>query len=418
MTKRHTELTQQDLRFYPTEDLTDSDNGGGLMVRDPLTGADNELFTPISDQARTLGQFNARSVHAAVRVPSRAKLGGAHVIISKPAKAGNVSHLLYRGVKYGERRRDIIKRIAAYAVATIESRMTLLSTQSLGSRIVQAYQRTDEPLPQVGDVYCLRQDKRGYPEVEQYIQVIRVSSLNRTFTDVATGKDFVRTVVKLELSTALTSDFVGVDYPSIGYADAPCKLRETHIADGAQYYGVKPLAAAIKAGVQTLRVPSLMEKLVPTSQVETSLTDLTAAGQQQLIFDAASGESVLTRNMALNDAVVLYAGNAITPRQRPPRHRRRHHRRPGRHAVQRRARRRHRRLRPWRAALQRDRRLWLVDAVFSACRRVFAGGRYRQHWHRHQQPQLQLQHDHPPRARARLADGELPRARSLVRPAR
>jgi len=313
MTKRHTELTQQDLRFYPTEDLTDSDNGGGLMVRDPLTGADNELFTPISDQARTLGQFNARSVHAAVRVPSRAKLGGAHVIISKPAKAGNVSHLLYRGVKYGERRRDIIKRIAAYAVATIESRMTLLSTQSLGSRIVQAYQRTDEPLPQVGDVYCLRQDKRGYPEVEQYIQVIRVSSLNRTFTDVATGKDFVRTVVKLELSTALTSDFVGVDYPSIGYADAPCKLRETHIADGAQYYGVKPLAAAIKAGVQTLRVPSLMEKLVPTSQVETSLTDLTAAGQQQLIFDAASGESVLTRNMALNDAAVLYAGNAITP---------------------------------------------------------------------------------------------------------
>ena len=313
MTQRHTELTKQNLQFYPTEDLTDSDSGGGLMVRDPLTGADNELFTPISDQARTLGQFNARSVHAAVRVPSRAKLGGAHVIISKPAKASNVSHLLYRGVKYGERRRDIIKRIAAYAVATIESRMTLLSTQSLGSRIVQAYQRTDEPLPQVGDVYCLRQDKRGYPAEEQYIQVIRVSSLNRTFTDVASGKDFVRTVVKLELSTALTSDFVGVDYPSIGYADAPCKLRETHIADGAQYYGVKPLAAAIKAGVQTLRVPSLMEKLVPTSQVETSHTDLTAAGQQQLIFDAASGESVLTRNMALNDAAVLYAGNAITP---------------------------------------------------------------------------------------------------------
>lgn len=313
MTKRHTQLTTQDLRFYPTENLTDSDDGGGLMVRDPLTSADNELFTPISDQARTLGQFSARSVHAAVRVPSRAKLGGAHVIISKPPKAGNVSYLLYRGVKYGERRKDIIKRIAAYAVATIESRMTLLSTQSLGSRIVQAYQRTDEPLPLVGDVYCLRQDKRGYPAEEQYIQVIRVSSLNRTFTDAASGKDFVRTVVKLELSTALTSDFVGVDYPSIGYADAPCKLRETHIADGAQYYGVKPLAAAIKAGVQTLRVPSLMEKLVPTSQVETSHTDLTAAGQQQLIFDAASGESVLTRNMALNDAAVLYAGNAITP---------------------------------------------------------------------------------------------------------
>ena len=313
MTKRHTELTQQNLQFYPTEDLTDSDDGGGLMVRDPLTGADNELFNPISDQDRTIGRFNARSVHAAVRVPSRAKLGGAHVIISKPAKAANVSHLLYRGVRYGERRRDIIKRISAYAVATIESRMTLLSTQSLGSRIVQAYQRPDEPLPLVGDVYCLRQDKRGYPALEQYIQVIKVSSLDRTFTDAATGKDFVRTVIKLELSTSLAADFVGVDYPSIAYADAPCKLRETHVADGAQYYACKPLAEAIAAGVQTIRVPSIMEKLVPTSQVETSLTDLTAAGQRELVFDAANGEAVLTRNLLLDSNSVLHAGNAITP---------------------------------------------------------------------------------------------------------
>jgi len=313
MTQRHTELTKQNLQFYPTEDLTDSDSGGGLMVRDPLTGADNELFTPISDQARTLGQFNARSVHAAVRVPSRAKLGGAHVIISKPAKASNVSHLLYRGVKYGERRKDIIKRIAAYAVYTIESKMTLLSTQSLGSRIVQAYQRTDEALPLVGDVYCLRQDKKGYPQQEQYIKVIRVSSEDRTFTDAVTGKDFVRTVVKMEISTALTADFIGVDYPSIAYADPACKLRETHIADGAQYYGVKPLVEAIRKGVMTLKVPSLMEKLVPTSQIETSHTDLTAAGQQQLIFDAAKGESSLIGSVALNGNSVLYAGNAITP---------------------------------------------------------------------------------------------------------
>lgn len=312
MAKRRTELTQQDLRIYPTEDLTDSDNGGGLMTRDPLTGADNELFNPVSDQDRTIGRFNARSVHAAVRVPSRAKLGGAHVIISKPAKAANVSHLLYRGVRYGERRKDIIKRIAAYAVYTIESKMTLLSTQSLGSRIVQAYQRTDEALPLVGDVYCLRQTKKGYPTEEQYIQVIRVSSENRTFTT-PDGKDFVRTVVKMETSTALTADFIGADYPSITHADPPCLLMETHISDSASYYGVKPLVETIRANTQTIRLPSIMEKLVPTSQVETPLTDYTAAGQRQLIFDAAKGESVLSAYNAINDSTVLHAGNAITP---------------------------------------------------------------------------------------------------------
>ena len=312
MAKRHTQLTTQDLRFYPTENSTDSDDGGGLMVRDPLTGADNELFNPVSDQDRTIGRFSARSVHAAVRRPDAAKLGGAHVIISKPAKAANVSHLLYRGVRYGERRKDIIKRIAAYAVYTIESKMTLLSTQSLGSRIVQAYQRTDEALPLVGDVYCLRQVKKGYPTEEQYIQVIRVSSENRTFTT-PDGKDFVRTVVKMETSTALTADFIGADYPSITHADPPCLLMETHISDSASYYGVKPLVEAIRANTQTIRLPSIMEKLVPTSQIETPLIDYTAAGQRQLIFDAARGESVLTAYNAINDSTVLHAGNAITP---------------------------------------------------------------------------------------------------------
>lgn len=144
----------------------------------------------------------------------------------------------------------------------------------------------------------------------------------------------------------------------------------------AQYYGV-----AAGGGDQGRRTnPAravLMEKLVPTSQVETSLTDLTAAGQQQLIFDAASGESVLTRNMALNDAAVLYAvvmpsppaasawSSAPSPSATG-------------HAVQRRARRRHRRLRPWRAAFCRDRRLRLVDAVLQGLRES-PGGRHRQH---------------------------------------
>ena len=312
MPQKHTALTKQNLQIYPTERLTDADDGGGLMVKDPLAGRENELFTPISDVARTIGAFNARSVHGAVRVADNIPLGGAHMIISRPPKAENVSYLLYRGVRYGEVRRDIIKRIAAYSVATIESRMTLLSTQSLGSRIVQAYQRPGEPLPLIGDVYCLRQDKAGYPAIEQYVQVIRVSSEDRTFTT-HDGIDFVRTVVKMETSTALTHDFVGAEAPQRNYIDNPCKIRETHVADGAQYYGVKPLAAAIKAQAQSLRVSSLMEKLVPTSQIETSLVDLTAAGEKQILFDAAREEDRINGNLSLNKGAVVYTRRAILP---------------------------------------------------------------------------------------------------------
>lgn len=313
MPQRHTRLTKQDLQFYPTERLHDAPDGGGLMVKDPLTGADNELFPPISDVARTMGAFNARSVHAAVRRPDDEPLSGAHVIISKIPDDVNVSYLLYRGEKYGEQREAIVRRVAAYSVATIESRMTLLSVQSLGSRIVQGYQRVEEPLPLVGDVYCLRQDKRGYPQQEQYIRVIKVSGEVRTFTDRASGKDFQRTVVKMEISDALENDFIGVEYPEITYVDTPCKIRETHVADSAKYYGTKMLAAAVQALATQVRVPSLMEKLVPTSQIETAMVDLTAAGQRQVLFQSALNDSSVYTNRTLNPGNNWYVGNPIFP---------------------------------------------------------------------------------------------------------
>lgn len=313
MTRKHTRLTKQDLQFYKTERLHDADDGGGLMVKDALTGAENELFPPVSDVARTLGAFNARSVHAAVRRADAEPLTGAHVIISEPPKAENVSYLIYRGGRYGESRAEVVRRVAAYSVATIESRMTLLSVQSQGSKVVQAYQRPEEPLPLIGEVYCLRQDKRGYAQREQYIRVARVSSEVRTFTDRATGKDFQRAVVKMEISDPLTEDFLGVDYPDIAYADAPCKLRETHVADGASYGGVKPLAAAIQAQTTRLQVTSIMEKLVPTSQIETAMIDLTAAGQRQVLFDAAGGEVATVLNRSLNAGASIHTGNAVLP---------------------------------------------------------------------------------------------------------
>ncbi|UOP00526.1 hypothetical protein [Kingella potus] len=66
-------LTQQDLRIYPSQRLTDTPDGGGLMVGEPLTGKDNELFPPVSDLDRTMGSFDARLVYPAccATMPSR-----------------------------------------------------------------------------------------------------------------------------------------------------------------------------------------------------------------------------------------------------------------------------------------------------------------------------------------------------------
>ena len=41
---KNTRLTQQDLQIYPSQRMTDTPDGGGRMVGQPLKGEDNEIF--------------------------------------------------------------------------------------------------------------------------------------------------------------------------------------------------------------------------------------------------------------------------------------------------------------------------------------------------------------------------------------
>ncbi|AWY19551.1 hypothetical protein LP123_02895 [Moraxella bovis] len=67
MTNKRTKLNKSDLKIYPSERLTDNDDGGGLALGTPLTGADNELFDPISSIQRINGGMMTRLVYAGVQ---------------------------------------------------------------------------------------------------------------------------------------------------------------------------------------------------------------------------------------------------------------------------------------------------------------------------------------------------------------
>lgn len=315
-----TKIKASDLKFFPSERLTDNDDGGGMPLGTPISGSANELFNPISNIARVNGGFYSRLIYGGVQRIDDEPLIGSFAAITKPPTDPTVSYLLSRANKFGELRSESLNRMQAYNVATIESRMLLLSTQSQNSRLVQAYQRVGEPLPVVGDVYCLRQAKASYSKIEQYIQVTRVTSEDRTFTVRGnTGKDFTRTVIKMEISGKLEADFVGSDYPDESYIDNPCKIREVAVADAAQYYGIKPLVAAIQKDKIQIQIDGLMDKLVPTNQVEVRLSDLNAAGQRQTLLDGskAGADGVITLQIAKSHSAgattSLYTGNAITP---------------------------------------------------------------------------------------------------------
>ena len=287
-----TRLTQQDLQIYPSQRMTDTDDGGGRMVGRPLTGADNEVFPPVSDVDRTMGSFDARLLYPAVLRDDQEPLYGGHFIISEPPQAANVSFLAFKARNYGETRADIMPRIAAYSVPTIEGRMTLMGRHLAGVRLIQAYQRVEAPLPKIGERYCLqfREKNSTLPARYEYFRIANLEHEVRTF-EVPKGngeiKEIQRRVLKMEIGNPLAYDYEGVNYPQEGYADIAGKILETQVADSASYYGVKPLAAAIRKGDAELAVTGIYEKLVPTSTVETPHADLYPVQSEQWV---ATGE--------------------------------------------------------------------------------------------------------------------------------
>lgn len=297
MTTPTTKITQSDLKFYPSERLDDTHEGGGLALGTPIKGVANELFTPVSSLAYTNGDFATRLMYAGVQRDDNEPLIGPFVAITKPPKDEATSYVLFPA-KFGELRAEAIKRIENYNTATIESSMTLLSNPARGSKIIQAYQRIGEKLPVAGEVYCLRQEKLGFTKLEQYIQLVKVEATERTFTT-PDGREFNRMVIKMETIQPINHDFIGADYPSDRYADAPTKIRETHVADAANYYGIKPLVQAINTGSSQLQVSSIVDKLVPTTQIETVMADV-KIGKTAMLFDSSLAQASLYINAYTN----------------------------------------------------------------------------------------------------------------------
>lgn len=290
MTKR-TRLNQSDLKFYPSERLEDTPEGGGLALGAAIQGKAGELFNPISTLSRTIGDFSIRLGYAGVQKSADEPLIGSFIAITKPPQDTATSYLLF-GAKFGELRRDGVKRMENYNTATIESTMTLLSNPAVGSKIIQAYQRIGEKLPSVGDRYCLIQDKQGFERFYQYVQVVKVEATERTFTN-ANGSEFRRMVLKLEISQPINHDFIGANYPSETYIDNPTKIRETHVADASNYFGIKPLVQAVQKGSMSVKVSGLFEKLVPTGQLETPIVDKVASPFTPMIFNGSNGTMTL-----------------------------------------------------------------------------------------------------------------------------
>jgi hypothetical protein len=276
-------ITATDIKLLASERMTDTADGGGRRTGNVIPdGVPGNIFPKVSRLDSVYGRVNLRKIFGAVQTPSLETYAGAHaVIIDAPDNDKIHANLFSTGSDFDDRTaaRD---RIESYVIAGPESRMILYGRQLVGQKAIGAYQRIEEVLPEVGEVFCLSHEVAGVVQKQQYVRVQDVKHEVRTFADV--NGEFERRVLTLEITTSLRFEFPGQD-SVLRFANEvrPTLIRRTSVADAARYYGIQPVTEPALAGALQLRVASVYSPIVPTTERESAVSNAEISGARQIV---------------------------------------------------------------------------------------------------------------------------------------
>lgn len=302
-------ILQGDLIILASESMNDSASGGGGLVEKPIVdGQSNNIFKDISRLSRTYGGVNIAKVFAAVRTQTAETLLGSFVFLDKIPGDKKLGISLFSTNDAYDVRSDAVVRIQNYRAQGGKYLGFLYNTQYQGSQIVTLFQMESAPIPALGDVLVL---KRLSPEHEQFVRVVSVASTVQSFTD--SNGAFRRKVVTLGIATPLEFDFPGIDITRLDGVATPTQLFNTTVANAARYFSAQVLKVAAVLGHYKVQVESIYAQVVPSSQKETPLPDLTVAGNISPLIAAANDPVTLNIGYAISASVSIYLGRPIYP---------------------------------------------------------------------------------------------------------
>lgn len=274
-------ILSNDIRLLESERMTDTTDGGGRRTNRVIPdGVAGNVFPKVSRVDAVYGRVNLRKVYPHINTANLDVYAGAHFVITDAPDNNRISVLAFSTGSDFDTRTAARDRIESYVIAGPQSRMTLYGRQLQGAQAILAYQRVEEPLPEIGDVYAISTEVGGTTTAQQFVRIQDVAHEVRTFEE-PTGGEFVRRVLTLKIGAPLRFEFNGLAVPSRFSSDSAAatgKLRTTTVADAARYYGIQPLSAAVSSGALELSVVSVYAPIVPTTQRETPLNLVSVAG--------------------------------------------------------------------------------------------------------------------------------------------
>ncbi|WP_432745762.1 hypothetical protein ABXJ76_07800 [Methylobacter sp. G7] len=295
-----------DIKLLKSDTMSDAPEGGGAITGELiLSGESNNIFDDISTMDRVYGAVHMRKVFPAVQTQNTDRYFGSHVIISKLPGDGKIGVNLFNTGDYFDRRPSAKSRVENYRARGPLYSGFLWATQYVGSRAVTIFQREDAKIPGIGDVLELVS-----ATASQTIKIVKLVESVQTFAD--GDNTFTRRILEIEISDVLTADFVGLQMTRLDTQLPPTVIYKTVVANAARYYSARPLAIPAALGALTVKTDSVYSQVVPSSQSELALVDVTAGSNAVPLIE--SGPSV-TVSLGTGSTAIFsrYLGSPITP---------------------------------------------------------------------------------------------------------
>ncbi len=303
-------ILEGDIKLLASRVMDDVPEGGGGPTGTVIPyGGSNAVFGDVTEAARAGGNVSIRQVHMGVLTPTTDPLMGANVILSRLPTDPNVSVSLAKCSLFA-RRSEIAQAVANYLIQSVVWNGALLEDHVEGQKSIQIFHRPGTAVPDIGRTLVLSYQAGTSGERIQYVRVTRAETNRRTFTYSSGGGfvDFDADVTKLDLSDALRFNFPG-SAPNREFANQSGKtiVRDTTVADAAEYYGAAPLSVAAALGDQAVKVASIYTQLVPSSRTETPALDQRPAAVRSIVLATTPrlvevGVAAHTRRIRVNQS--------------------------------------------------------------------------------------------------------------------
>lgn len=304
-------INAPDIKLLEAEIMADTTDAGGRRTSRVIPdGVAGNIFPKVSRLDSVYGRVNLRKVYGAVQTANVDTYAGAHAAITDAPDNNRISCTLFSTASEFDNRATARDRIESYVTSASESRMILIGRQLPGQQSILVYQRPEEPLPEIGDVYCLSNEPSGVTTTQQYVRIQDIEHEVRTYTD--DKGDFQKRVITIDVGAALRYEFNGPETPSRYSSVArTTKVRETTVVDASRYFGIQKLSLAADTNDLEVLVQSVYTPVVPTTNRETPISNENINDVSNLL---ATRTSTITESMInWNNGVTRYTARAIVP---------------------------------------------------------------------------------------------------------